>query len=322
MASRPALRADTLDGLSRYDCASPQEEAVTIALLLRRKLETPGATAALVTPDRELARRVAAELRRWDIDIDDSAGLPLNRTPPGVSCASFSICAASELAPVPLAGALKHPLAAGGLAPERFPRSRRAGSKQAIRGPRPAPGFAGLRAALAGARRRRLGAASSTGSRPPRRRCRSCSSADARAARRGSPRRMSRPPSGWPRATPKPAPTRLWREAAGEAAARFCHELIDAARDFPPLRRPALSGAVRGAGRRRGRAAALTAGIRGWRSGVSLEARLQQADLVVLGGLNEGTWPAPAAHDPWMSRPMRREFGIAAARARDRHRRA
>src|SRR5439155_3123641 len=42
-----------------------------------------------------------------------------------------------------------------------------------------------------------------------------------------------------------------------------------------------------------------------------VEARLQQADLVVLGGLNEGTWPGPAAFDPWMSRQMRREFGIA-----------
>ena len=56
---------------------------MTIALLLRRKLETPGTTAALVTPDRELARRVAVELSRWGIEIDDSAGLPLNRTPPG-----------------------------------------------------------------------------------------------------------------------------------------------------------------------------------------------------------------------------------------------
>ena len=42
-----------------------------------------------------------------------------------------------------------------------------------------------------------------------------------------------------------------------------------------------------------------------------VEARLQQADLVVLGGLNEGTWPGPPAHDPWMSRQMRREFEIA-----------
>ena len=54
------LPAETFAGLSRYDCAGAHEEALTIALLLRRKLETPGATAALVTPDRELARRVAA----------------------------------------------------------------------------------------------------------------------------------------------------------------------------------------------------------------------------------------------------------------------
>ncbi|HTT78465.1 MAG TPA: double-strand break repair protein AddB, partial [Stellaceae bacterium] len=68
----PASPRDVLAGVARHDCASPQDEATTIALLLRRALETPAATAALVTPDRELARRVAAELRRWDIDIDDS----------------------------------------------------------------------------------------------------------------------------------------------------------------------------------------------------------------------------------------------------------
>jgi len=93
---------DTLAGVTRYDCASPQDEAATIALLLRRTLETPTATAALVTPDRELARRVAAELRRWDIDIDDSAGLPLNRTPPGAFLRLALDLAESELAPVPL----------------------------------------------------------------------------------------------------------------------------------------------------------------------------------------------------------------------------
>ena len=107
--------ADTFDGVSRFDCASAQQEAVTIALLLRRKLETPGATAALVTPDRELARRVAVELRRWGIEIDDSAGLPLNRTPPGAFLRLVLDLAGSRLAPVPLLAALKHPLAAGGL---------------------------------------------------------------------------------------------------------------------------------------------------------------------------------------------------------------
>ena len=111
---------DALAGMSRYDCVSPQDEGATIALLLRRTLETPGMTAALVTPDRELARRVAAELRRWDIEIDNSAGVPLGRTPPGVFLRLVLDLAASALAPVPLLAALKHPLAAGGLAPRRF----------------------------------------------------------------------------------------------------------------------------------------------------------------------------------------------------------
>src|SRR5262249_62288587 len=95
--------------------------AVSAALLWCRRLQMPGAPAALVPPDRALARRVAAELRRWSIEIDDSAGLPLNRTPPGVFLRLVLDLAISQLAPVPLLAALKHPLAAGGLAPASFP---------------------------------------------------------------------------------------------------------------------------------------------------------------------------------------------------------
>jgi ATP-dependent helicase/nuclease subunit B len=302
----PTQRADTLDGLSRYDCASAQEEAVTIALLLRRNLETPGATAALITPDRALARRVAAELRRWGIDIDDSAGLPLNRTPPGVFLRLVLDLAASRLSPVPLLAALKHPLASGGLAPAAF-RDIARQLEQAIRGPRPAPGFAGLRAALVGKKAGLLRFVD---------RLESCLGplpellvADA------AP--LSRLAAAHVEAVERLAATatetggeRLWREAAGEIAALFCHELIDAARDFPPLpgrHYPALFEAlaadavVRPAFGRHPRLAI-------W--GL-LEARLQQADLVILGGLNEGSWPPSAEHDPWMSRQMRREFGIA-----------
>ena len=302
----PAQPEDTLDGLSRYDCASAQEEAVTIALLLRRKLETPGATAALVTPDRALARRVAAELRRWDIDIDDSAGLPLNRTPPGVFLRLVLDLAASGLAPVPLLAALKHPLASGGLPSVAF-RDLARQLEQAIRGPRPAPGLAGLRAALAG---ERVGLARFVD------RLEACLGplpellvADAVP--------LSRVAAAHIEAAERLAATatetggeRLWRETAGEAAARFCHELIDAARDFPPLpgrHFPALFESLA--------ADAVVRPVFGRHPRLAiwglLEARLQQADLVVLGGLNEGSWPPSAEHDPWMSRQMRREFGIA-----------
>jgi len=112
--SLPPIPVSTLEGMRRLDCAGPQEEALVIALMLRQTLETPEATAALVTPDRDLARRVAAELRRWGIEIDDSAGLPLNRTPPGIFLRLALDAVAQELAPVPLLALLKHPLAACG----------------------------------------------------------------------------------------------------------------------------------------------------------------------------------------------------------------
>src|SRR5207247_10922809 len=41
-----------------------------------------------------------------------------------------------------------------------------------------------------------------------------------------------------------------------------------------------------------------------------LEARLQRADLLVLGGLNEGTWPPSVETGPWLNRPMRTALGL------------
>ncbi len=303
----PQFPPDSLAGLSRYDCAGAHEEALTIALLLRRKLETPGATAALVTPDRELARRVAGELARWGIAIDNSAGLPLNRTPPGVFLRLVLDLAASELAPVPLLAALKHPLAAGGLPPVVF-RDLTRRLEQAIRGPRPAPGFAGLRDALAGNDAERLRAFAG--------RLEACLgalpgllTADAvplvrlATAHVEAAERLAA-------SADEPGGDRLWREAAGETAARFHNELLDAADGFPPLpgrHYPALFEALA--------AGAVVRPLYGRHPRLAIwglvEARLQQADLVVLGGLNEGGWPGPAAHDPWMSRQMRREFRIA-----------
>src|SRR3546814_7942627 len=62
----PGSFAGALEGVRRVDCADPGEEALVIALLLRREVEKPGRTAAQITPDRDLARRVAVNLERWD----------------------------------------------------------------------------------------------------------------------------------------------------------------------------------------------------------------------------------------------------------------
>ena len=300
------LNKTALDGVYRLDCAGPQEEAGAIALLLRQRLERPGETAALVTPDRDLARRVAGELRRWGIEIDDSAGTPLNNTPPGIFLRLVLDLTASGLAPVPLLAALKHPLAACGGAPEALRDAVRRLEIETLRGPRPAPGFAGIVAAIdpravdLHGLIKHLEAALTP--------LLAVLTADATSiaalvtAHIGAAEMLAADDvdSG---------AARLWRAEAGEAAAQFVAELIEAASDFPTLRGadyPALFEALL-AGPvvrpRYGRHARLAI----W--GL-LEARLQQADLIVLGGLNEGTWPGEAASDPWLSRPMRRDFGL------------
>ena len=313
------LPSTPLTGVARIDCANPQEEAGLIALALREALERPGRTAALVTPDRSLARRVTAELARFGIAIDDSAGQPLDQTPPGVFLRLLADAVAAEDAPVPLLALLKHPLAAAGREPGAFRRRVRELERRVLRGPRPGLDLAGLADAIArdpelreeardrlahlvdqlarlvapfglllGAREAALGDLLR------------CHLAVAEALAATADQRGA---------------DRLWSGDAGEAAADWIADLLDAARSFPPLDGadyPALFGAliqgqvVRPRYGRHPRLAILG----------PLEARLQHADRVILGGLNEGTWPAEAPVDAWLSRPMRAAFGLPAPERR------
>lgn len=75
--------AAALAPLALIEARDEREEALCLALALREVLQTPDKTAALVTPDRELALRVQAELQRWQIEIDDSGGQSLALTPMG-----------------------------------------------------------------------------------------------------------------------------------------------------------------------------------------------------------------------------------------------
>jgi ATP-dependent helicase/nuclease subunit B len=304
-------------GFRRIDCANEQEEALAIALLLREAIETTGRRAALVTPDRGLARRVAAELRRWDIAIDDSAGLPLGETPPG-ALLRLVAAAAADAAPVPMLALLKHPLVACGSAPARFRARVRRLERAALRGARPAPGLAGIAVALRAAARRDTGhrallpwfarlqdLAEPFFALVGRERVAVAELARAHGALAEALAATDR----------EPGAARLWSGDAGEAAASFVEELVASAgaagpiagRDYAALFDALIQPRVARPGH--GRHPRLFI----W--GL-LEARLQQADLVVLGGLNEGSWPPEPAVDPWMSRPMRESFGLPSAERR------
>ncbi|MFO0986175.1 MAG: double-strand break repair protein AddB [Alphaproteobacteria bacterium] len=306
--SAEAVSRAFADSVAYLECANPREEAGAIALRLREALDDPGATAALVTPDRDLARRVAAALQRWRIEIDDSAGTPLAAAPPMAFLRLVLAAAHEEFAPVPLLALLKHPLAACGMAPGALRARARVLERAALRGPRPPPGLdaaqrlAKGRAAWLDDLARRMApltGALAAPSQPAEALLRAhIAAAEALAA-----------------AADGDGAARLWAGEAGEAAARFLDELAPALRamapirpaDYPELLEALLGGAV--VRPRYGTHPRLA--ILG-----PLEARLQRFDLMILGSLNEGVWPAAIAADPWMSRPMRKEFGLPLAERR------
>src|SRR5690606_13432776 len=134
-------------GVTAAVFADDGQEAQGIALMMRAALETPARTAALVTPDRALATRVAAALARWDIAVDDSAGQPLGQTPPGALLLALAEFAAA-FDPVRLVGLLGHPLVRAG-------EGRLAWLDQVrrldlvLRGPGLVPGWEGVTARIA-----------------------------------------------------------------------------------------------------------------------------------------------------------------------------
>ena len=105
--------ASALDGLSVIETPDEAVQAETAALILREVIETPGATAALVTPDATLARRVSGVLKRWGLDVPPSSGSPLGQTTAG---SLIGLCARWVLdpaEPVILSAVLKHPFVGG-----------------------------------------------------------------------------------------------------------------------------------------------------------------------------------------------------------------
>lgn len=325
---------DVLDGVLRVDCSGAREEATTIALMMREALEHPGKTCALVTPDRGLARRVATELRRWEVEIDDSAGIPLHDTAPAIYLRLVVRAVQEEFAPVPLLELLKHPLSAAGLSPETFRVLTRLLEKEVLRGARPGPGLDGLQTALEGWHDEAIErlTASGSDSAPARierirddhdrlsdlvARCAACleSLSDLNAEKALSPVHALRchitAAEALAASDTQSGADRLWRGEAGEALADFVHELLNALGEFVPMpgnRYGAFLDALmadRAVRPRYGKHPRLFI----WGT---VEAQMQQADLTILGGLNEGVWPPEAGADPWMSRPMRRNFGLPA----------
>lgn len=293
---------DATDGMTLVLADTPRAEALAIAMRLRQAAED-GQTAALITPDRMLGRRVTAALARWNILPDDSAGTPLHLSPPGRFLRHVAALLARRLDAEALLTLLKHPLTHStedrNLHQLTTQRVEMAIRKTGMPYPEQVA-FTAL-----------------------------CATIDAEGVAEwadwvgktlmGHKDTQSHPLSYWVEqhlaianalaAGPRGAPHGLWQQKAGAEALRVMQELeaeagygdVFTATDYVDL-----VGALIATGEVRDRDAPHP-DIMIWGT---LEARVQGADLVILGGLNDGVWPEAPPPDPWLNRKMRHDAGL------------
>ncbi len=306
-----AAGADTaLESIAAIEAANAEEEALAIAVALREAMETPAKTAALVTPDRALARRVLAALARWNVPVDDSGGDALPDTPAGVFARLAAEAALEGLPPVTLLALLKHPAC-------KFDASAISTLERAIlRGPRPKAGSAGLAHALQtfrGEHGKALRKESSSMHRSDPRLALTNAELDAAADLAAKLQSALAPLESLP-LQPQPFAEIARRHA--EVIAALGGMTLELAEAFDDI---AKAGALDVAPRDYAElfhAAIADRNVRRPEADVrvriygAIESRLQSVDRVVLGGLVESVWPPETRGDPWLSRPMRRELGL------------
>ncbi|RWD02903.1 MAG: double-strand break repair protein AddB [Mesorhizobium sp.] len=337
--TRPGFEAEdirqALAGVTLVEAANERDEAVAIAIALKRAVEQPGQRAALVTGDRALARRVSVELLRFGVDADDSGGTPLTNTPAATLLRLALQAVFRPGDPVALLSLLKHPLLGLGLDRTSVRPAAEIVELVALRGGTGRPDAASL-ASLFEARLSGLG-----DSRPPfwfaRLTVRGIEQARdmlARLAEALAPLTAFRGEQDADLAALTRAsvialenlgraadggPAELYAGDAGEKLAELLRGLVAAsvpfafaAAEWPDvmdaLIAPETVKPAQGTDRN----------IAIWGA---LEARLQSVDTLVIGGLNEGVWPRKPESDRFMSRlmktgidlePPERRIGLAA----------
>lgn len=323
-----------LEGLSLLSAPSAEDEAEAVALILREALETPGRTAALVSPDRLLARRVAVRLEAWGIRVDDSAGRPFPKTVPGAFLDLVVEAFQHDFEPARLMALLRHPLTRLGLTAFEVRRTARALELVAFRTTYLDRGLDGVVNALAHAEREvsdktrrdravsrlwpedwaaardlvaRLGEAyeplvalAAEGG--------VIALARLAAAHAETAERIARLPEAEATAEDH---SPLYQGEAGEEAAALLAQLMDTSMPAPAIESGDYADFYRSlvASENVRPRVPVHPRLSIWGP---FEARLQRPDVVVLGSLNEATWPETVDPGPWLNRPMRRALGLPA----------
>jgi ATP-dependent helicase/nuclease subunit B len=329
--------SDGMTNLAVIEAANPEMEALAIAVAMREARELDK-SAALVTPDRALARRVMAALGRWNLAFDDSGGDALMDTRCGIFARLAAEAVSGGLEPATLLALLKHPLLRLGGAQGEFRSATETLELALLRGTRPAAGTSGLmrdivrfREELAKLRRNETSALHSA---EPRTKLKEADLDQAQSLISRLQEALA-PLESIDASKPHDFSelAKLHRDilmalsrnenkveiafegSQGLALSKAFDDLLNIVAedktpqsglmvslgDYPEVFQTAFADRPV----RRPEAASAHLRIYG-----QLEARLTQCDRVILGGLVEGVWPPAPRNDPWLSRPMRHELGL------------
>lgn len=286
-------------------------EAQAVAILVRRNLEISDKRIAIITSDRELARRISAHLLRWNIKADDSAGVALADTPSGSLFTLIAQLCANDFAPVDLLSLLKHPLVRKG--DERLAWLEQVRLLDLVlRGPRAGQGLDSVEKSIDRTVERLKHRSNADENALEKYQILKIWWQDIKAQLANilsikSPfdmfvcvRNIADFLSG----------EEIWKGEAGRELSNFYTEIISHIGDGPTeidlAILPHFIGnliadyTVRSAYGNHPRVA-----IYGL-----LEARLQRSDLIICAGLNEGSWPQSPTADPWLAPGIRRDLGL------------
>jgi ATP-dependent helicase/nuclease subunit B len=331
----PEVAAKVSAGMNRLaviEAPNSEMEALAIAVAMREARELDK-SAALVTPDRALARRVTAALGRWNLEFDDSGGDALMDTPAGIFARLAAETVSKQLEPPTLLALLKHPLLRLGGAEGGFRSAVETLELALLRGTRPAAGGAGLARDFVRFREElgklRRNEASTLHYAEPRTKLKDADLDYAQALIAKLQTALA------PLERVDLSKSHDFSELAGHhrdvlialsrdendvaiafegqqglALAAALDDLPDQQKrsglmlqlgDYPEVFQTAFGDRIV----RRPQIADTQLRIYG-----PLEARLTQSDRVILGGLVEGVWPPAPRNDPWLSRPMRHQLGL------------
>lgn len=289
----------TLTGISLIECDSAREEAWALALFIREGLEDPEKRVLMVTPDRELAKLIGEILKRWQILPDDGAGVRASFVSAFVVCTRLLEALSQNFAPTALLSLLKHPLFLCGHEPGQVRALARTLELEGLRTPFYGQNLHALKRQLK--EHKEL-----------------CSFLENLEAHTQNLKTLLQSPQttlfdllsthlettevlcGGPL---------LWEGEHKQEVQELCQTLLKASHAFPPL-----------SGREYTKLFSTllsTHTLRrqyGVHPRISIlspqQAALAKADLVLLGGMNEGLWPLPPAPDPWLSPVMRSRLNL------------